>query len=222
MGSKFSHHEVHMYLAMNTIKFNETSSSINITYLSNSLSIVDCSRVPLWGAGGLAIFPQLNANVLPTATRLRRGVKKNNETVQIISIMSCSSPTFSFSIPSVHDGCKLECRLYLPGWLRNIESAPAWSTRGAIVAHPYAPLGGCFDDPVIGFVGGELLQAGYVVGTFNFRYSSSMIQSGATKPVNMIFLAEPVTLKDGPAGLEKPNWETMSRSTGSCCGICIG
>jgi alpha/beta superfamily hydrolase len=37
------------------------------------------------------------------------------------------------------------------------------------VAHPYAPLGGCYDDPVVNFIGAQLLQAGYVVGTFNFR-----------------------------------------------------
>lgn len=78
-------------------------------------------------------------------------------------------PSFSFTIPSVHDGCELQCRIYLPSWLRNIGSAPAWSVRGAIVAHPYAPLGGCYDDPVVSFLGSELYQQGYVVGTFNFR-----------------------------------------------------
>ncbi|KAJ5675551.1 hypothetical protein N7462_008448 [Penicillium macrosclerotiorum] len=76
-------------------------------------------------------------------------------------------PTFSFTIPSVHDERHLECRLYVPH--KTIESTSSWATRGAIVAHPYAPLGGCFDDPIVSFIGGELLQAGYVVGTFNFR-----------------------------------------------------
>jgi alpha/beta superfamily hydrolase len=37
------------------------------------------------------------------------------------------------------------------------------------VAHPYAPLGGCFDDPVVDEVGGELLNAGFFLVTFNFR-----------------------------------------------------
>jgi hypothetical protein len=86
--------------------------------------------------------------------------------------MDLHSPAFSFRLPSVHDNCQLECRLYLPRQLQNIESSTVGSTaiHGAIVAHPYAPLGGCFDDPVVGFIGGELLQAGYIVGTFNFRY----------------------------------------------------
>ena len=85
--------------------------------------------------------------------------------------MCLPSPAFSFSIPSIHDSAKLECRVYLPLRFENsIQSVPAAPVRGAIVAHPYAPLGGCYDDPVVNFVGDELLQAGYVVGTFNFRY----------------------------------------------------
>lgn len=87
-----------------------------------------------------------------------------------IGTMDLPSPTFSFHLPSVHDDCQLECRLYLPHQLQDIESATQ-SIRGAIVAHPYAPLGGCYDDPIVGFVGGELLEAGYIVGTFNFRYN---------------------------------------------------
>ena len=84
--------------------------------------------------------------------------------------MHLRSPTFEFEIPSVHDGVQLESRLYLPK--NNVQSGSAigWMKRGAIVAHPYAPLGGCYDDPVLNFVGSELLRAGYVVGTFNFRY----------------------------------------------------
>ncbi|KAJ5973278.1 hypothetical protein N7481_010488 [Penicillium waksmanii] len=92
--------------------------------------------------------------------------------------MDLPAPTFSFSIPSIHDGINLECRVYLPNELQNIQSTPTptptpvtsrWKPRGAILAHPYTRLGGCYDDPVVSFVGGELLQAGYLVGTFNFR-----------------------------------------------------
>ncbi|KAJ5096019.1 hypothetical protein NUU61_005375 [Penicillium alfredii] len=82
--------------------------------------------------------------------------------------MDLSSPSLSFIIPSIHDGSKLECRVYLPTGQQNIQSATG-PIRGAIVAHPYAPLGGCYDDPVVGIFGGELLSAGYIVGTFNFR-----------------------------------------------------
>ncbi|KAJ5579863.1 uncharacterized protein N7459_005848 [Penicillium hispanicum] len=83
--------------------------------------------------------------------------------------MYLPSPSFSFFIPSVHDRCQLDCRVYLPHQLRNIQTTPTVPIRGAIVAHPYASLGGCYDDPVVSFIGDELLQAGYVLGTFNFR-----------------------------------------------------
>lgn len=83
--------------------------------------------------------------------------------------MHLSAPTYSFNIPSVHDGTELECRLYLPLELQQSDCARKWHIRGAIIAHPYAPLGGCYDDPVVGFIGGELLRGGSVVGTFNFR-----------------------------------------------------
>ncbi|KAL4885580.1 Alpha/Beta hydrolase protein [Aspergillus karnatakaensis] len=79
-----------------------------------------------------------------------------------------SSPTHSFTIPSIYDGLQLACRIYLPQQLTGSATTP-WRVRGAIVAHPYASLGGCYDDPVVSFIGGELLDAGYVVGTFNFR-----------------------------------------------------
>ncbi|KAE8382937.1 hypothetical protein BDV26DRAFT_277636 [Aspergillus bertholletiae] len=79
--------------------------------------------------------------------------------------MYLSSPTHSFTIPSLHDETQLDCRLYLP----STSSLQPETIRGAIVAHPYAPLGGCYDDPVVSFVGGELLKNGYIVGTFNFR-----------------------------------------------------
>ncbi|KAL4813618.1 Alpha/Beta hydrolase protein [Aspergillus spinulosporus] len=80
-----------------------------------------------------------------------------------------SSPTHSFSIPSIYDSTQLACRIYLPQQLLSRNDTPQWRVRGAIVAHPYASLGGCYDDPVVSSVGGELLEAGYVVGTFNFR-----------------------------------------------------
>ena len=41
--------------------------------------------------------------------------------------------------------------------------------KGAIVAHPYAPLGGSYDDPVVQIAVSVLLRTGFVVGTFNLR-----------------------------------------------------
>ncbi|KAJ5964327.1 uncharacterized protein N7479_004203 [Penicillium vulpinum] len=92
--------------------------------------------------------------------------------------MDLPSASFSFFLPSIYDGNKLECRVYLPLALQNIESATIWLNRGAIVAHPYATLGGCYDDPVVSVIGSELLQAGCVVGTFNFRYNHPLLTPG--------------------------------------------
>ncbi|KAL4749814.1 hypothetical protein BDW72DRAFT_177416 [Aspergillus terricola var. indicus] len=80
-----------------------------------------------------------------------------------------SSPTHSFSIPSIYDSTQLACRIYIPQQVLARNDTSQWRVRGAIVAHPYASLGGCHDDPVVSLIGGELLEAGYVVGTFNFR-----------------------------------------------------
>ncbi|KAJ5333609.1 uncharacterized protein N7506_007392 [Penicillium brevicompactum] len=83
--------------------------------------------------------------------------------------MDLPPPSFSFVIPSVYDGRKLECRIFLPPVYQNIQSTPTSQIHGAIFAHPYAPLGGCYDDPVVDFVSSELYHANFVVGTFNFR-----------------------------------------------------
>jgi alpha/beta superfamily hydrolase len=46
------------------------------------------------------------------------------------------------------------------------------------MAHPYAPMGGSYDDRVVGIVVDEFLKAGWIVGTFNFRYDlASLSQS---------------------------------------------
>ena len=72
-----------------------------------------------------------------------------------------------FTIPSIHDDTELECRLYHP--LKSSHGFEQATAKGAIIAHPYAPLGGCMDDPVVQLVGEALLQEGYVLGLFNFR-----------------------------------------------------
>lgn len=80
-------------------------------------------------------------------------------------------PTLSFTIPSIHDGLTLDCRVYHPTCLapNTIAGIAGWRKRAAIVAHPYAPLGGCYDDPVVDLVASTILKQGFVVGTFNFR-----------------------------------------------------
>ncbi|KAK2809215.1 hypothetical protein FQN50_004051 [Emmonsiellopsis sp. PD_5] len=83
-------------------------------------------------------------------------------------------PLASFTIPSTYDGTRLDCRIYHPHQLSrahtHTDSAlSSWKTKGAIIAHPYAPLGGDYDNPVVCGVAAELVRKGWVVGTFNFR-----------------------------------------------------
>lgn len=78
-------------------------------------------------------------------------------------------PALSITIPSVHDDTTLECRIYHPQSLTANPRAPAWRKHAAILAHPYAPLGGCYDDPVVETLAATLLRQGFLVGSFNFR-----------------------------------------------------
>lgn len=70
-------------------------------------------------------------------------------------------PTVCLTIPSLHDGTTLDCRLYHP--------VASWSGNAAVMAHPYAPMGGCYDDAVVEAIVAQLLEASFLVGTFNFR-----------------------------------------------------
>ncbi|KAF3480903.1 uncharacterized protein GIQ15_06250 [Arthroderma uncinatum] len=83
--------------------------------------------------------------------------------------MALPRPTHQFTIPSVYDDVQLQCRLYHPIHLKPSDKKSTWTKKGAMVAHPYAPLGGCYDDPVVAIIADELLKAGYIVGTFNLR-----------------------------------------------------
>ncbi|OJD25835.1 hypothetical protein ACJ73_02799 [Blastomyces percursus] len=81
-------------------------------------------------------------------------------------------PLCSFTIPSLYDGIRIDCRLYNPRHLSPPDSALSWRSRGAIVAHPYAPIGGNYDNPIVCGVVDEFLKLGYIVMTFNFRGAS--------------------------------------------------
>lgn len=88
-----------------------------------------------------------------------------------------TEPTFSFTIPSIHDDILLSCRIYNPphSVLDPVDSSLIWVPRGAVVAHPYAPLGGCYDDAVVLSAAAEILKQGFVVGTFNFRWGQRLV-----------------------------------------------
>ena len=82
------------------------------------------------------------------------------------------APTWTLTIPSIHDDTVLDCRIYAPTEVvAGVRSRGAgWRRKAAVVAHPYAPMGGCYDDPVVGVIASELLRDAFFVGTFNFRW----------------------------------------------------
>lgn len=86
-------------------------------------------------------------------------------------------PSLTLTIPSINDDTVLDCRIYTPpNLLAKLKSeSREWRKKSAIVAHPYAPLGGCQDDPIVDVVVSCLLEDDFFVGTFNFRYSSTSV-----------------------------------------------
>lgn len=86
-------------------------------------------------------------------------------------------PQLSFTIPSLADGLELDCRIYVPttGALRDPEAFVGLGTgkdgtmRGAVVAHPYAPTGGTYDDRIVIAMVEILIANGWICATFNFR-----------------------------------------------------
>ncbi|KAL9079032.1 MAG: hypothetical protein Q9157_002047 [Trypethelium eluteriae] len=71
---------------------------------------------------------------------------------------------FSFTIPSLHDDAVLDCRVYLPSSRIRAEHASRSDILGAVMTHPYAPVGGCYDDPVVLGAVEELLRQGVYGG----------------------------------------------------------
>ncbi|CAG9942995.1 unnamed protein product [Clonostachys rosea f. rosea IK726] len=84
--------------------------------------------------------------------------------------MHLPDPALTFTLPSLHDNLTLNCRIYHPLGLVASNSAAGWRPKhAAVLGHPYAPLGGSYDDPVLEEVAAHLVRAGFVVATFNFR-----------------------------------------------------
>jgi hypothetical protein len=79
-----------------------------------------------------------------------------------------SKPDCVFTVPSLHDSLELDGRLYFPRQLYGTENVVLKGF--ALFAHPYAPLGGNWDDPIVQNMGGLLLKQGLALCTFNFRY----------------------------------------------------
>lgn len=84
-------------------------------------------------------------------------------------------PAYQFTIPSLADSTALDCRIYHPQSFvgEGIKATiKPWNPKAAIIGHPYAPLGGSMDDPVVLAAVEQLLDLDFVVGTFNFRGAS--------------------------------------------------
>lgn len=91
------------------------------------------------------------------------------------------TPLLSLKVPSLHDSKLLQARIYLPNELYekggNIHTKTiaairrVWckNKRVAVVAHPYATLGGNYNDHVVLHTVEALVKSGWAVGTFNFR-----------------------------------------------------
>lgn len=87
----------------------------------------------------------------------------------IVTSKMLPDPALTLSLPSIHDGTIIDCRIYYPASLLSSPRAPPWRRHAAVFAHPYAPMGGCYDDPLLDVAASQLLRSGYLVGTFNFR-----------------------------------------------------
>ncbi|KAG9258424.1 Alpha/Beta hydrolase protein [Emericellopsis atlantica] len=88
--------------------------------------------------------------------------------------MHLPDPTLTLTIPSIHDSLPLNCRIYHP-----LEPDARYA---AVVAHPYAPLGGSYDDPIVETVAAYLLRRGFIVATFNFRGAGTGRTSWSARP----------------------------------------
>ncbi|CAD0027128.1 unnamed protein product [Aureobasidium pullulans] len=88
--------------------------------------------------------------------------------------MTGNAPVYCFTIPSLHDSTVLDCRIYHPASLQDAQIGQQRTRKAALIAHPYAPLGGCMDDPVVMTIVDQLIDLDFVVGTFNFRYRPTL------------------------------------------------
>ncbi|KAI6839903.1 hypothetical protein KC340_g234 [Hortaea werneckii] len=79
------------------------------------------------------------------------------------------NPVYAFTLPSLNDDTPLACRIYHPGNPSPGTPGSQTELRGAVIAHPYAPLGGSYDDAVVLSVTETLVNEGHIVMTFNFR-----------------------------------------------------
>ncbi|KAK6527206.1 hypothetical protein TWF281_010396 [Arthrobotrys megalospora] len=80
------------------------------------------------------------------------------------------TPILTLIIPTpTHHDHTIEARVYHPPeFPQNYGLSPLHPRKAAIIAHPYATLGGTWDDPVVLSLVSLLTRKGWVVATFNF------------------------------------------------------
>ena len=92
-----------------------------------------------------------------------------------MAVHTLPQPNSTFTIPSLHDDLELDCRLYYPCRRRSHDRQDSQQTDSfsgrtyAIIGHPYASLGGSYDDGVVASIASLMLRKGITVGLFNFR-----------------------------------------------------
>ncbi|EWC44469.1 hypothetical protein DRE_06737 [Drechslerella stenobrocha 248] len=81
------------------------------------------------------------------------------------------SPVLTLMVPTGSHDLNVEARIYHPAEFPADYGRDARARRkAAVVAHPYASLGGSWDDPVVLALVGVLTGRGWIVATFNFGH----------------------------------------------------
>ncbi|KAK6538616.1 hypothetical protein TWF694_010194 [Orbilia ellipsospora] len=79
------------------------------------------------------------------------------------------SPVLTLIVPTTSHDLNVEARVYHPSeFPSNYGVDRTHPRKAAVVAHPYASLGGSWDDPVVLSLVSLLIRKGWVVATFNF------------------------------------------------------
>ncbi|KAF3162540.1 hypothetical protein TWF788_001992 [Orbilia oligospora] len=106
----------------------------------------------------------------PSHKPSNRDSVSSTSTTTTTSSSTTPSPilTLILPIPS-HHSHTIEARVYHPSeFPQNYGLTPSTPRKAAVIAHPYASLGGTWDDPVVLSLVALLTRKGWVVATFNF------------------------------------------------------
>jgi hypothetical protein len=83
-------------------------------------------------------------------------------------------PSLVLEIPALQGDHFLVANIYYPVSIVPGYGKQPWQRHAAVVAHPYGPMGGDQRDVIVMGIAEELLAAGFLVMTFNNRYSITL------------------------------------------------